>query len=86
MQARNKVLCDGRYCFSPHTIDRIVIETRHGALKEGIKNAQPPSMSVVRVRVGVMEIDLRNDVPPTFHVYLCLDGIISGSSTLRKIA
>ncbi|GIY52874.1 hypothetical protein CDAR_476911 [Caerostris darwini] len=60
---------DGRYCFSPHTIDRIVIKTRHGALTEGIKNAQPTSMSGVRVRVGVMEIDLRNDVPPTFHIY-----------------
>ncbi|GIY03887.1 hypothetical protein CDAR_383581 [Caerostris darwini] len=60
---------DGRYCFSTHTIDTIVINTRHGALNERIKNAQPTSMSGVRVRVGVMEIDLRKDVPPTFHIY-----------------
>ncbi|GIY43817.1 hypothetical protein CEXT_753371 [Caerostris extrusa] len=69
---------DGRYCFSPHTIDRIVIKTRHGALTEGIKNAQPPSMSGVRVRVGIMEIDLQMShiftCPHiyifTFHIYL----------------
>ncbi|GIY52872.1 hypothetical protein CDAR_476891 [Caerostris darwini] len=58
---------NGRFCFSPHTIDRIVIKTRHGALTELIKNS-PPSMSVVRIRVGIMEIDLRNDVPPIFHI------------------